>query len=81
MKLYNTLTGTSEEFHVTKNTVLMYVCGVTPYSHSHLGHTMRAIVFDMIRRYFEVKVYQVKHIENFTDIDDKMIYVANKTVI
>ena len=59
----------------------MYVCGVTPYSHSHLGHTMRAIVFDMIRRYFEFKGYQVKHIENFTDIDDKMIDVANKTGI
>ena len=81
MKLYNTLTGTSEEFHVTKNTVLMYVCGVTPYSHSHLGHTMRAIVFDMIRRYLEFKGYQVKHVENFTDIDDKMIDVANKTGI
>ena len=56
----------------------MYVCGVTPYDSCHLGHAMSFIVFDTIRRYFEFRGYKVKYIQNFTDIDDKIINRANE---
>ena len=78
MKLYNSLTRKIEESGFSKSTVVnMYVCGVTPYSASHLGHAMCAVVFDVLRRYIEHKGYQVNHVQNFTDIDDKMIDSAN----
>ena len=76
MKLYNTLSGIAETFKSSDNVVKMYVCGVTPYSQSHVGHAFRAVVFDVLRRYLEFKGYFVKHVENFTDIDDKMIQRA-----
>ena len=76
MKLYNTLTGQTEPFSPSDDTVKMYVCGLTPYKPSHLGHAMRAVVFDVIRRYLEFRGRRVKHVENFTDIDDKMIQGA-----
>ena len=76
MKLYNTLSGTTETFSPLGDTVSMYVCGITPYSSSHVGHAMRAVVFDVIRRYLEFQGHRVKHVENFTDIDDKMIQGA-----
>ena len=78
MKIYNTLTKKLDEFSVTDNKVNMYVCGITPYSSSHLGHAMCAVVFDVIRRYLEYKGFRVNHIQNFTDVDDKMINAANK---
>jgi cysteinyl-tRNA synthetase len=78
MKIYNTLTRNIEEFKPSGNVVNMYVCGITPYSQSHLGHAMCAIVFDVIRRYLEFSGYEVNYIQNFTDIDDKMIIAANK---
>ena len=77
MRLYNTLKRVVEELIVEDNTVNMYVCGITPYAPSHLGHAMCAIVFDVIRRYLEYKGYKVHFIQNFTDIDDKMITAAN----
>ena len=77
MRLYNTLSRSVEELVVEDNTVNMYVCGITPYAPSHLGHAMCAIVFDVIRRYLENKGYKVNFIQNFTDIDDKMIIAAN----
>jgi len=77
MRLYNTLHRVVEELVVEDNTVNMYVCGITPYAPSHLGHAMCAIVFDVIRRYLEYKGYKVHFIQNFTDIDDKMITAAN----
>ena len=77
MRLYNTLNRKVEELVVEDNTVNMYVCGITPYAPSHLGHAMCAIVFDVIRRYLEYKGYKVHFIQNFTDIDDKMITAAN----
>ena len=77
MRLYNTLNRKVEELVVEDNTVNMYVCGITPYAPSHLGHAMCAIVFDVIRRYLEYKGYKVYFIQNFTDIDDKMIIAAN----
>ena len=76
MKLYDTLSGTTETFSPTNDVVKMYVCGVTPYAPSHVGHAMSAVVFDVIRRYLEFRGYAVKHVENFTDIDDKMIRSA-----
>ncbi|MEE9325359.1 MAG: cysteine--tRNA ligase, partial [Dehalococcoidia bacterium] len=54
----------------------MYVCGVTPYEDSHLGHAMSYIIFDVIRRHLEFRGYRVKHVQNFTDIDDKIILRA-----
>ena len=77
MRLYNTLSRSVEELVVEDNTVNMYVCGITPYAPSHLGHAMCAVVFDVIRRYLEYKGYKVNFIQNFTDIDDKMIVAAN----
>lgn len=74
LKIYNTLTQQKEEFQtITPGEVKMYVCGVTVYDSSHIGHAMSAIVFDVVRRYLEFKGYKVKHVVNFTDIDDKII--------
>jgi cysteinyl-tRNA synthetase len=81
MKIYNTLSGQKEEFTPQGNVVRMYVCGVTPYAPSHLGHAMSYIVFDTIRRYLEFRGYNVKYVQNFTDIDDKIIARANETGI
>ena len=56
----------------------MYVCGVTVYSDAHVGHAMSALVFDIIRRYLEYRGYKVKHVMNYTDVDDKIIARAQK---
>jgi len=77
LRIYNTLTKQKEEFHAG-STVKMYVCGVTPYDACHIGHAMSYIVFDVIRRYLEFRGYKVKHIQNFTDIDDKIIARARE---
>ncbi len=76
MRLYNTLSGTREEFATVDGKVRMYVCGITPYSASHLGHAMSSVAFDMVRRYLEFKGFEVLHVQNFTDVDDKMIKAA-----
>ena len=76
MKLYNTLTGGTETFLPSGDIVKMYVCGVTPYAPSHLGHAMYAVVFDVLRRYIEFMGFAIRHVENFTDVDDKMIQAA-----
>jgi cysteinyl-tRNA synthetase len=78
MKLWNTLTGQKEEFAPEHDPVRMYVCGVTPYSESHIGHAMSSIVFDMVRRYLEFRGYRVKYVQNFTDVDDKIINRARQ---
>jgi len=77
MKVYNTLSGQKEEFLPSGSEVKMYVCGVTPYSDCHIGHAMSYINFDVIRRYMEFQGYNVRHVQNFTDIDDKIINRAN----
>src|SRR3972149_522637 len=77
MKVYNTLSGQKEEFLPSGSEVKMYVCGVTPYSGCHIGHAMSYIIFDAIRRYLEFQGYKVRHVQNFTDIDDKIINRAN----
>ena len=73
MKLVNTITRQEEEFVPLGDTVSMYVCGVTPYDENHIGHAMSYIVFDVLRRYLEYRGYRVRHVQNFTDIDDRII--------
>ncbi|HZC81547.1 MAG TPA: cysteine--tRNA ligase, partial [Nitrospiraceae bacterium] len=79
LSIYNTLTGKKEPFHsLQPKTVRMYVCGVTVYDYSHIGHARSALVFDVIRRYLESTGYQVEFVKNFTDVDDKIIKRANE---
>jgi len=78
MKIFNTLAGQKEEFHPRGEAVTMYVCGITAYDESHIGHAMTYIIFDVIKRYLRFKGYKVKHVQNFTDIDDKIIERANQ---
>ncbi|MBI3954293.1 MAG: cysteine--tRNA ligase, partial [Chloroflexi bacterium] len=73
MRLTNTLTGQKEELAPRSDAVSLYVCGVTPYDDVHIGHAMSYIIFDVLRRYLEHRGYKVRHVQNFTDIDDKMI--------
>lgn len=73
MQVFNTLSGNKEEFKPKDDTVTMYVCGVTVYDDCHIGHAMSYVTFDAIRRYLEYRGYNVKHVQNFTDIDDKII--------
>jgi cysteinyl-tRNA synthetase len=81
MKVFNTLTGRKTEFQPVSDIVTMYVCGVTVYDDCHIGHAMSYIIFDAVKRYLEFKGYNVKHAQNFTDIDDKIIGRANKLKI
>jgi cysteinyl-tRNA synthetase len=79
LSIYNTLTGKKEPFHpLQPKIVRMYVCGVTVYDYSHMGHARSALVFDVIRRYLESTGYQVEFVKNFTDVDDKIIKRANE---
>lgn len=78
MKLYNTLARQKEEFVPLKDgEVKMYSCGPTVYNYFHIGNARPFIVFDTLRRYFEYSGYKVCFVQNFTDIDDKMINKAN----
>lgn len=77
LKVYNTLKRQKETFvPLDKGPVRMYVCGVTVYDDCHLGHARAYVSFDIVRRYLEYKNYTVKHVQNFTDIDDKVIKKA-----
>jgi len=78
MKIFNTLSGQKEEFQPNGGMVNIYVCGVTVYDNCHIGHAMSYIIFDVIRRYLEFRGYKVKHVQNFTDIDDKIINRAQE---
>jgi cysteinyl-tRNA synthetase len=76
-KIYNTLTRKKEAFETLKpNEVSMYVCGPTVYDKAHVGHAMSVLVFDIIRRYLEYRGYNVRHVMNYTDVDDKIIQRA-----
>ncbi len=78
-RLYNTLSRKIDPLEtIEPGVVRMYVCGVTPYDNAHIGHAMSAIVFDVIRRYLEHCGYEVRHVVNFTDIDDKIIIRAQR---
>ena len=79
IEIYNTLTRKKEPFKpLHEGEVRMYVCGPTVYDSSHLGHARSIVAFDVIRRYFEFKGYDMRFIQNFTDIDDKMIQRAQE---
>ena len=79
MKLYNTLTRQKEEFvPITPGEVKMYSCGPTVYNYFHVGNARPFIIFDLLRRYFEYRGYKVEFVQNFTDIDDKVINKANE---
>jgi cysteinyl-tRNA synthetase len=79
LKVYNTLTREKEVFQpVEPGKVKIYVCGVTPYNHPHIGNARPFIIWDVIHRYFERQGLAVTHIQNFTDVDDKIIDTAAK---
>ncbi|MDN5332658.1 MAG: cysteinyl-tRNA synthetase [Tepidanaerobacteraceae bacterium] len=79
MKIYNTLTKRKEEFRpLNDNKVTIYACGPTVYDYFHVGNARVFITFDMVRNYLKYKGYDVKFVQNFTDIDDKMIKRANE---
>lgn len=78
MKVYNTLTRQKEEFvPLEPGKVKMYVCGPTVYDYIHIGNARPYVIFDTIRRYMEYKGYEVNYVQNFTDVDDKIIKKAN----
>ena len=80
LKVYNTLTNKREEFSPLEGIkVRMYVCGPTVYDKSHIGHARCYVAFDIVRRYLEYKGYDVKYVQNFTDVDDKIINKSKKT--
>ena len=80
MKLYNTLSRHIEEFKpLSNNRINFFACGPTVYDYSHLGHAMSYIIFDVVRRYLEFRGYRVRHVQNYTDIDDKLIARSNSS--
>lgn len=78
MQLYNTLTQRVEQLDFPDGIVRMYVCGITPYDTSHLGHARVAVVYDTLRRYLEYSGYEVRYVQNVTDIDDPLFERANR---
>ncbi|MCQ2386940.1 MAG: cysteine--tRNA ligase [Clostridia bacterium] len=82
MKIYNTLTGSKQEFNpIEQGKVKMYACGITVSGEAHIGHAYQALIYDIIRKYFEKKGYQVTYARNYTDVDDKIIAKSNETGI
>ncbi|MBO8126827.1 MAG: cysteine--tRNA ligase [Firmicutes bacterium] len=78
LRLYNTLTRQKEEFKPRDpGKVGIYVCGVTPYAYTHLGHARVSVLWDVFKRYLEYKGFEVTLVQNFTDVDDKIIAKAN----
>src|SRR5690554_2477104 len=79
IKVYNSLTRKKEDF-VPRDPghVSIYVCGVTPYSDTHLGHARPSVIWDVIKRFFRLQGYTITHVQNFTDVDDKIIARANR---
>jgi cysteinyl-tRNA synthetase len=78
LKIFNTLSGDKEAFvPLTAGQVRMYVCGVTVYDSSHIGHARSFLTFDIIHRYLKFSGYDVTFVRNFTDVDDKIINKAN----
>jgi cysteinyl-tRNA synthetase len=74
LNLYNTLTNKKEEFKpLEQGKIKIYCCGITAYDYCHLGHGRTCLVWDVVRRYLQWKGYDVRYIQNFTDIDDKIL--------
>ena len=79
MQIYNSMTRKKEEFKpVNEGKVGIYACGPTVYNYFHIGNARPFIVFDVLRRYFEYRGYEVTFVQNFTDIDDKLIRRARE---
>ncbi|MBQ1250650.1 MAG: class I tRNA ligase family protein, partial [Clostridia bacterium] len=79
MKVFNTMTRKKEEFvPLEAGKVRMYSCGPTVYNYFHIGNARPFIMFDLMRRYLEYRGYEVNFVQNFTDIDDKIIKKANE---
>ncbi|WP_312092624.1 class I tRNA ligase family protein, partial [Aminipila sp.] len=79
MKIYNTLTRRKEEFvPIDKNEIKIYVCGPTVYNYFHLGNARPFVVFDTLRKYLEYRGNKVNFVQNFTDVDDKIINKARE---
>ena len=79
MRIFNTMSRSKEEFvPVDENEVKIYACGPTVYNYIHIGNARPLCVFDVLRRYLEYRGYNVKFVQNFTDIDDKIINRANE---
>ena len=79
MRVYSSLTRKMEDFQpLVDGELRMYACGITPYDEIHIGHARQAIVYDVLRAYFEFLGYKVIYVRNFTDVDDKIIKRANK---
>lgn len=77
LKIYNTMTRKSEEFHpIESGKVKMYVCGPTVYNYIHIGNARSVVAFDLIRKYLEFRGFEVDYVSNFTDVDDKIIHGA-----
>ena len=72
IKIHDTLTNSKNELEVNKK-IRIYLCGVTVYDDSHIGHARTIIIFDTLRRFLESKKIHVELIQNFTDVDDKII--------
>ncbi|MFL2768251.1 MAG: cysteine--tRNA ligase [Dehalococcoidia bacterium] len=84
MKIQDTLDNKQKLLELNTSKILkVYVCGITPYSESHIGHAMSAVIFDTLRRYLLSQNYKMNFVQNFTDIDDKLITAAkdNNTTI
>jgi len=76
LKLYNTLSTKVDELQINNNNIKIYLCGITVYDESHIGHARTIIIFDVLHRYLLSKQFKVTFIQNFTDIDDKIIKKA-----
>ena len=79
MKIFNTMSGKKEELKtLNEGEVKIYACGPTVYNYIHIGNARPICVFDILRRYLEYRGYKVTFVQNFTDIDDKIIKRANE---
>jgi cysteinyl-tRNA synthetase len=79
LRLYNTLTRSDSEIQAQAGkTLTFYACGVTVYDHSHIGHARSIVIFDVLRRYLSHKGFKIKFVQNFTDVDDKIIMKARE---
>jgi L-cysteine:1D-myo-inositol 2-amino-2-deoxy-alpha-D-glucopyranoside ligase len=79
MQIFNTKTQTTEEFTTRDHEVTLYVCGITPYDTTHLGHAFTYTVYDQLIRYLELKGFTVRYAQNVTDIDDDILKRAKET--
>ena len=79
MNLFDTLDNKRKNINLSeKKKIKIYVCGITPYSESHIGHAMSAVIFDTLRKYLLANKQNVIYVQNFTDIDDKLIKAAEE---